>query len=793
MSKSIKKNYDVKKLHYFFNQLFKPTDYIALSCFAEPRGNKAPAFNKVLKLQELIELVDEKFIQTQMKAGRNICVSPNPIKKGKRRGNNSLGRISVAYIDIDKTRKGFKISEVTPKPDMVSEHEGKYHLFWLLRGDIKPTPANLKKFDKLERGLIAKYGADPAVKDPARAMRCPYTPYLKTPRGTMYKIILHNKGISKRSLTDLQAGLQAGISPNVSEKIPAAANDVSPNVSEKKLGAEKTGIEINEDFIVDFILDKFAKQGAINQGDGRSLQLFFAGLDCHGWGLDLSTAIKVALTVNKQVCKPPESRADVEHQVKSAYRYSKSGFGEYKEALNGAEHIKEHHKQIKQHRERHRIRAVLRNHVYVLSAERLINITTNEESTTQTQVTNHLINVCASRISLADILQHKLILTCSRQDFCPDDNRRVFRDSNGLLVYNRFRGLAVKPVETKSEKARRAIKIFTNHIDFLTTTPQESAAVLNFFAYILQNPGKKVMYALLFISREHGLGKSLLERLFRNMLKAPGGVGSKAGYVGSVDNRQLGRGYTHYLAERLFVFVHEIAQGNKKAVPNQLKALITEMYIEIDGKYAKPYEIRNAANFIMSTNEANAILLDKHDRRYLVIHNRKSPMPAEYYDTLIEMMDNDAEVIYSYLLERNLSDFNPYKRPEMTEGKKELIEQSLSELDLYLLNLMEEQRGTFEHEIFTAFDLLNYVEMWGGTSTKKFTSLKSIKTFLDDNGFVSEPVQCRVNGKRVNRVYFSKVTKDGNRLLELKKSGEFKKVLADLIGEEQSKSFTTFK
>ena len=221
-----------------------------------------------------------------------------------------------------------------------------------------------------------------------------------------------------------------------------------------------------------------------------------------------------------------------------------------------------------------------------------------------------------------------------------------------------------------------------------------------------------------------------------------------------MENEQLNSQYTHYMADKLLCFIHELKQTDKSHTMNRLKGLITEETIEINMKYARPYTARNTVNYVMFSNHLDAIMISRNDRRLFVVHNEKQPPAPEYFERLVKTIDNHFGAIYNYLLNRNLSGFNPNKRPDHTIGKTKVMEHSRSELHLYLDSIYREQEGPFDKKILTTSEILNHVENFGPNMVKNRVSQKAISNWLQQAGFIKTPVTKRVNGKHTGKNYW---------------------------------------
>jgi hypothetical protein len=703
-----------KNLKLFIDTLYKDSDNIAVALCDDSGQKKKPALRNFNK-KELFEKLSKENLERYEKERKYICIRPNLIAKGQRPIQENIKELNALFIDIDK---GELPDKHLIEPHFVFERGGKFHIYWLIER-VKADAESIEKYKSVTKTLIDYYGADTQVKDLLRLMRLPYTPHTKT--GTVSKYELKAFSVfEKYKLSEINIDYR----------------------KEEKIDPQKK-LPINENVFADILFDNYRNRiKKIFKGDGRSKELFHFGLNAFSWGLSPDKALSEAQKLNAEFFEPPETGIVVKHQIDSAYRYHKGEFGEYqKNYLTGSE--EKQRKQVNQFRTEEILRDLLERWVYVTEAERLINLDTSLELGTQKQIENYLTNKTMGTVTFETILRKQIVTVADRINFKPQIPDRLYKDQ-GEIYLNRYRGHAAQFTDTPDKKA---VSFFENHIKYLTTTDYEFKAVIDYFAYVIQNPGRKLPYALLIVSQFEGVGKSILENLFRCIYPHN---------VQAVENSDLDSGFNDYLVDSIFVFVHELAQGDKYNVMNKLKNKITENKLIINQKYAAKYTVDNAANFVFFSNRIDAIQASKHDRRLLVIYNDKEPQNPEYYNKLYEVLTEFYNDIFSYLMLRDLSKFNPNSRPEMTEGKKLLQQQSLSELAIFLNTAESDKAGPFANKLVTADSILRYAEMYAPDVTKHKIGTKAITNWLVDAGYKYKHVEKRINKIRVNKIFYMK-------------------------------------
>lgn len=724
----------IKKIHKFIDELFEPADFIAITCFTDEKATgktkqKSPPVNFTGQKDIIKKKLNREFLEKMAENKMAVCVSPNPLKPKTTRSNKNIKKFNWLYVDIDKTE--INIEQINPLPSIVTQRDkNKLHIYWKIDG-LNNNSKNLKLFSRIETELIERLGADKAVKDPGRPLRLPYTYHGKNEndKEKEYRVVRVNK--NKYKLKEI----------------------IKITIDREPDKEQTTVFKNSDDEIIKFLYGAYSSKDPIEEGDGRSRELYFVGVDCYKWGLSENTALEIGGWFNKKICAPSEELSVVKHQIHSAYKYTKSEAGEYRKTLQSAIKESERKDQFKNHRESQKLRTALKNSVYIKETEKLFDLIKGL-SYTNTQIRTHLIEKFHTLKPLQYILFEGLIKVVEKEDFRPSIDKQFFTEKN-IKYLNRFKSLNIERIEKKELEtvdAQRVIKIFTYHLDYLATSPYEYNRLIDIFSHLIQNPGQKIPSAILITSKHQGIGKSILEILFRKIF----GI-----YVGSFENSMLSSGYTEFIIDKILIFVHELYQGDKMATMNRLKNLITEGSIRINEKYVKSYEGTNAANFIMFSNRLDAIFADKYDRRLFVIRNEKAPQSQKYYERLVNAFENQYQTLYWFLYHRDISHFNPFERPGETEGKKQMIYQGLSELALFLSDLQNDPgESPFKHLIIRASDVVNYLEhTQAPKAVLKWAGSKNVIKFFIDEGYEQRTISYRSTSgltktggsKKVNR------------------------------------------
>jgi putative DNA primase/helicase len=189
--------------------------------------------------------------------------------------------------------------------------------------------------------------------------------------------------------------------------------------------------------------------------------------------------------------------------------------------------------------------------------------------------------------------------------------------------------------------------------------------VLRWMAYPLQHPGAKMSSAII-MHGPQGTGKSTV---WQCLAKIYGDYATVLNQRGLED-----RFNSDWVDSKLFILAEEVVtRAEMWHIKNELKELITGEWIRVNPKNIAAYRQRNQVNGVFLSNENQPLPLDNDDRRHCVIYTPDALSEAEYDQVFLEIEQGGVAALYHYLLQLDLGDFHPKKRPPMTEAKTALI------------------------------------------------------------------------------------------------------------------------
>ena len=221
---------------------------------------------------------------------------------------------------------------------------------------------------------------------------------------------------------------------------------------------------------------------------------------------------------------------------------------------------------------------------------------------------------------------------------------------------------------------------FVDHITWLWG--ENAPQFLDWLAHIEQQPGILPHYGWLHIAPNHGLGRNWIAGILARVWK--GYVATAFDLSSALNSQFNGR-----LAGKILAVVDEINEGNgnrSHQTAQALKRLVTEETRPINPKYGRQHDEWNACRWLIFSNSETALPLERGDRRFWVVRSDHYPQGAKHYADLYRLRDDPEFVgaVVEFLRARDISSFNPGAHPPMTTAKAELLNNTRSEAEAAL-------------------------------------------------------------------------------------------------------------
>ena len=230
---------------------------------------------------------------------------------------------------------------------------------------------------------------------------------------------------------------------------------------------------------------------------------------------------------------------------------------------------------------------------------------------------------------------------------------------------------------------------------------------LDWNAYILQNPGKKIRHALIMQSDEFQLGKGSLYDVMRDIL---GKVNAKKIELDQALDKGKG-----YLINSMMTLIDEAKSSGKweekQRLINTLKTIITEGSVGIRQLYKEYGEQDTCTNYWINTNHRDAFALPFNEVRYWVYFSdakRNDRLLKEFHDARYN--HNLSAGVYAALLDRNVSKFDALGVAPHTIYRDMMCKAADRPVNDFIRDNFEQGVHPFDRDLLTTVELLDYLK-----------------------------------------------------------------------------------
>jgi len=267
---------------------------------------------------------------------------------------------------------------------------------------------------------------------------------------------------------------------------------------------------------------------------------------------------------------------------------------------------------------------------------------------------------------------------------------------NGHQMFNRY-PICPIPMADGNYHGHPAVELVVSHIKAMFS--DDAPFVLDWVSFQVQHYGEKLRFAAVIVGVQ-GDGKTMIfDKLTRAL------VGHD--HVKTVSPVQVNEPYNDWASNIGVVVVEELTlQGTmKQQVIEEFKPLVTNDTIAISEKYKSARQVRNMANFVILTNHLNALPIASDDRRFHVLktstETRADLPPPSHFDALHNAIDNHADVLRGYFLDRDLTGFNINQPPPSTSAKELMREMQLNNEQLWVIDVLQNPERGYRQECFS--------------------------------------------------------------------------------------------
>lgn len=312
-------------------------------------------------------------------------------------------------------------------------------------------------------------------------------------------------------------------------------------------------------------------------------------------------------------------------------------------------------------------------------------------------------------------------------------------EMSGKFCVNTFRPDSAPVVVPDS--GSRAVELIKSHIEMLLDG--EAKRFIQWLAYNVQNPGRKIRWAYL-IKGIQGDGKSLLGTVL--------GLAMGQENIILISPKVLGTDFNHWAEGHCVGVLEEVrlAGHNRHDILNAIKPNITNDHVPIHRKGVDEYNILNTTNYIAFTNHADALPVEMDDRRYAIVFtpfDSREQLLARvgegYFDELHDAIYAEPGEIRSWLLGVDLTGFDPNGSAPMTADKMSMVEMNKSDEELLAEEVIREGAVGVTSEVVSSGHLTAAMR----AKSDDYLKTSSVNRLLIKLGFTQKGSVVKWNGK----------------------------------------------
>lgn len=328
-------------------------------------------------------------------------------------------------------------------------------------------------------------------------------------------------------------------------------------------------------------------------------------------------------------------------------------------------------------------------------------------------------------------LNHLKIPSVYDYDYDPAQPTEIFFVKKGKRYVNTYIASYPAPDETNAELAGDSLQ---GHLATLIKESAHQRTLLDFMAFMLQFPGRKVRWAP-FVQGAEGAGKTYLAQVLRATLGKE--------HVRTIGDETIKKGWTEWSFGKQLVVLEEIyASGSSRhAVMNTLKKLITNDDIPVEQRNRDSREEENRTNYLIFSNHHDALALTPHNRRYFVLKSRLQTrqqvlsLGRDYFPQLFDTLAKYPGAFRAFLLNWEISpSFNPDGHPPQTCYEREMVNDSAGDLVAAIRRMMREgDYPLLQFDIVSAKTLLDALHLEEGLHR---TTSQQIGQILREEGLI---------------------------------------------------------
>ncbi|KNE60943.1 hypothetical protein AMAG_06705 [Allomyces macrogynus ATCC 38327] len=288
-----------------------------------------------------------------------------------------------------------------------------------------------------------------------------------------------------------------------------------------------------------------------------------------------------------------------------------------------------------------------------------------------------------------------VVLTSEVFKYMPQVKKRIFDihlpvwgdQPNHQVIdhYNSFHGFAAKHLGRTVEAEE--IKLYLDYLKEIIccNRDEEYLHVLKWIQGVLTTG--KANGVMLLLQGLEGTGKSMFYSLLKDFI-----IGEE--YCVTINNigKFIRGDFNAQIENKILVLLDEMPAESIRQLRTMfdvMKNWITDSEITINQKHVSQYRVRNVSNIIGASNNGLLLPVTKTARRLLVLLvSSLMRGNTEYFKRLRSFVKGNADAIYTYLVDLDLSHVDPTKFPRNAE-REAMVQASMDPITAFIEEIRE--------------------------------------------------------------------------------------------------------
>ena len=204
---------------------------------------------------------------------------------------------------------------------------------------------------------------------------------------------------------------------------------------------------------------------------------------------------------------------------------------------------------------------------------------------------------------------------------------------------------------------------------------------LLWLAHLIQHPGIKMFVGLVVWSLVQGVGKNLL-------FETVGALFSTRHFA-LIGQSEVEDDFCGWIPGAVFVVADEVRASKNEKSRDRLKLWQTATVLRTHDKGQPKRVVDNLMNLVFLSNHPDGMFLDDYDRRYFVWEVINGALPESLKLEFLRWRDNGGlRHLLHYLLNFDVSGFDPKGRATITASKRDMIDAGRSDLDRWVKDVV---------------------------------------------------------------------------------------------------------